>query len=451
MSSPSWTLLRVLRERAAQERTCRWTPQQLAEHQAKAVDRLRRFALDRSPFYRAFHRGFEGRPLHELPILTKATMMEHFDALVTDRSLRLDDVEAHLRAGDPASLFLGRYVVLATSGSTGRRGVFVFDDREWIRAIAAITRPISWGNRPRRFKRPRAALIAAAAPWHYSARVGRALSSKIAPALRLDAATPLPELVARLNEYQPEALAGYPSVVRQLAAEQIAGNLRIPLSAIATSAEVLDDGTRAAVKRAWGISVQDTYGATEYAPIATECLHGRKHLFENGAVIEVVDDAGARVPPGVLGTRLLLTVFERFTQPLIRYEMSDIVTLNGEPCPCGRPYRTIDTIEGRQEDILHFESARDGGAVAVHPNAIHDALESFAVTAWQVVQEDARLVVRLMGARDASLHAAVESAMRRTLESAGARVPPIVIEPVEQFQRGATGKAPLIVARPRSR
>ena len=441
----------MLRERAAQERTCRWTPQQLAEHQSKAVNRLRRFALERSAFYQAFHKGFEGRPLLELPILTKATMMEHFDDLVTDRSVRLADAEAHLRSGDHAALFRGRYVVLATSGSTGRRGVFVFDDREWIRAIAAITRPISWGHRQRRFKRPRAALIAAAAPWHYSARVGRALSSKIAPALRLDAATPLPELVARLNDYRPEALAGYPSVVRQLAAEQIAGTLRIPLSAIATSAEVLDEGTRAAVKRAWGIPVQDTYGATEYAPIASECLHGRKHLFENGAVVEVVDDAGARVPPGVPGTRVLLTVFERFTQPLIRYEISDIVRLNGEPCPCGRPYRTIDTVEGRQEDILYFESARGGEAVAVHPNAIHDALESVAVTAWQVVQEDTRLVVRLMGTLDASLPAAVESAIRRVLESMDARVPPIVIEPVERFQRGATGKAPLIVARPRSR
>src|SRR5262249_9694204 len=154
---------------AAQERTCRWTPQQLDDHQARAVDRLRRFVLERSPFYRNFHRGFESRPLHELPILTKATMMEHFDDLVTDRSVRLADAEAHLRAGDPVPLFRGRYVVLATSGSTGRRGVFLFNDREWIRAIAAITRPISWANRPRRFKRPRAALIAAAAPWHYSA------------------------------------------------------------------------------------------------------------------------------------------------------------------------------------------------------------------------------------------------------------------------------------------
>ena len=451
MSSRFWTLLRVLRERAAQERTCRWTPQQLAAHQAQSVDRLRRYALERSPFYQTFHRGYEQRPLHELPILTKATMMEHFDELVTDRSVRLADLEAFLRAGDPATLFHDRYVVLATSGSTGRRGVFLFNDREWIRAIAAITRPISWGNRPRGFKRPRAALIAAAAPWHYSARVGRALSSKIAPALRLDAATPLPELVARLNEHQTEALAGYPSVVRQLAAEQIAGRLRISLTAIATSAEVLDEGTRAAVKRAWGISVQDTYGATEYAPIASECTQGRKHLFENGALIEVVDDAGTRVPPGVPGARLLLTVFERFTQPLIRYEISDIVRLTGEPCPCGRPYRTIDTIEGRQEDILYFENARGGEPVAVHPNLIHDALESFAVTAWQVVQEDARVVVRLMGPRDPLVGDAVAVAMRRTLESAGARVPPVVIEPVAQFKRGPTGKAPLILARPRPR
>lgn len=440
----------MLRERSAQERTCRWTPERLQQHQAKAVERLRSFALERSPFYREFHRGFERRPVHELPILTKATMMERFDELVTDRSVRLADVEAYLRAGDSERLFRDRYVVLATSGSTGRRGVFLFDDREWIRAMAAITRPMSWSKRPRTGVRLRPTLIAASAPWHYSARIGRALQNRIAPALRLDAATPLPELLARLNDYQPNVMAVYPSVLRQLAAEQISGNLHIGLLAIATSAEVLGDDTRAAVKRAWGISVQDTYGATEYAPIASECEHGRKHLFENGALIEVVDDAGARVPAGTPGTRLLLTIFERFTQPLIRYEISDIVRLAAEPCRCGRPYRTIDTIDGRQEDVLYFDSVRSGAPVAVHPNLIHDALETFAVTAWQVAQEEIRLVVRLMGSNDPAQHRAVEQAMRRVLESAGARVPPIVVEPVEKFQRGATGKAPLIVARPRS-
>jgi phenylacetate-CoA ligase len=138
---------------------------------------------------------------------------------------RLADAEAYLKAGG-TGLYLDRYVVLATSGSTGRRGVFLCDDREWVRAIAAITRPIVWASAARKSRRlPRAALIAAGASWHYSARVGAALANRVAPALRLDAATPIPELVRQLNAWQPQALATYPSVLRQLATEQIAGRL----------------------------------------------------------------------------------------------------------------------------------------------------------------------------------------------------------------------------------
>lgn len=89
--------------------------------------------------------------------------MERFDELVTDRRIRLADAEAYLRNGDPRR-YLDRYVVLATSGSTGRRGVFVCDDRERIHAIAAINRSIAGATAGRTSKRPpRAALIAASA------------------------------------------------------------------------------------------------------------------------------------------------------------------------------------------------------------------------------------------------------------------------------------------------
>jgi phenylacetate-coenzyme A ligase PaaK-like adenylate-forming protein len=339
--------------------------------------------------------------------------------------------------------------------------VFVLSAPEWTRALASITRPIGWvrqavkatgGKGP-----PRSALIASSAPWHYSARVGRALATRIVPTLRLDAAMPIDAMVAQLNEWQPVSMATYPSVLRELAAAQIAGALKIRLQVIASSAEVLTAETRAAVQRAWGdITLQDTYGATEYAPIATECLHGRKHLFEDGAIIEVVDDDGRAVPPGEMGTRLLLTIFERHTQPLIRYEISDRVRLTGEPCPCGRPFRVIECVEGRQEDVLYFDPAGDRGRspgarrIAVHPNKFHDALERFAVTAWQVVHDDPALSVRLLGANDESLRAAIESELRAMLESAGARAPDIEILAVDQLERGATGKAPLILSRRRS-
>jgi phenylacetate-coenzyme A ligase PaaK-like adenylate-forming protein len=314
---------------------------------------------------------------------------------------------------------------------------------------------------------PRSTLIAASAPWHYSARVGQALATRIVPTLRLDAATPIEQMVARLNEWQPASMATYPSVLRELAAAQLAGALKIQLQVIASSAEVLTADTREAVKRAWGnVTLQDTYGATEYAPIASECIYGRKHLFEDGAVIEVVDDDGRHVAPGELGSRLLLTIFERFTQPLIRYEISDCVRLTNESCPCGRPYRVIECIEGRQEDVLYFERAspplaaatdvgarpRDGGAalaqsVAVHPNLFHDALERFAVTAWQVVQDDAGLTIRVLGAQDDSLRKAIDSEIRAMLTAASASAPRIEVLAVNQLERGATGKAPLIISR----
>jgi phenylacetate-CoA ligase len=100
-----------------------WTHQRLQEYQGGALHRLREHAYARSPFYGRFHKGFTDRPLSKQPILTKWMVMEHFGELVTDPTVRLADVEAHLATlsgGD--ELFGGRYRVASISGSTGRRG-----------------------------------------------------------------------------------------------------------------------------------------------------------------------------------------------------------------------------------------------------------------------------------------------------------------------------------------
>lgn len=57
---------RILRQRD------RWACAQIEAHQARALKQLRQFALERSPLYRGFHRGFERAPLSELPVLSKA-------------------------------------------------------------------------------------------------------------------------------------------------------------------------------------------------------------------------------------------------------------------------------------------------------------------------------------------------------------------------------------------
>lgn len=79
------------------------------------------------------------------------------------------------------------------------------------------------------------------------------------------------------------------------------------------------------------------------------------HLSEDVAIFEPVDGDGRPVPPGTRATKMYITKLYNHVQPLIRYELTDEVTLIDEPCPCGCAMRRIDDIEGRSD-------ARPGGA-----------------------------------------------------------------------------------------
>jgi hypothetical protein len=78
-------------------------------HQARALAELRAFAVARSPFYARTHAGLEGAPLDELPVVTKADVLGHFDDFVTDVRIRRAEVEAFLAGARPDDRYLGRY------------------------------------------------------------------------------------------------------------------------------------------------------------------------------------------------------------------------------------------------------------------------------------------------------------------------------------------------------
>lgn len=442
-------LLRIGLQRARQDASSRWSVEALHRHQQQGLAALRRFARECSPFYRRFHGGLEDAPLAGLPILDKATLMAEFDRLVTDPAIRLADVEAHLARPAPGAAYLGRYTALSTSGSTGLRGVFIFDPDEWRAGLAAIMRPLMWSGAPSPLARPRTALIASGAPWHYSARVGASLSTPLLRGLRLDAGLPLAELVARLNDWQPVSMAVYPSILRQLAGEQLAGRLRIPLRHVGTSAELLPDATRERVREAWGIPVFNTYGATEYAPIATECREGSLHLMEDRALFEIVDERGCAVPAGESGARLLVTVLDRRTQPLIRYEISDGLRELPGLCACGRPFRRLARIEGRVEESLHLPAANGGAPVDIHPNLVHALLERVPATGWQLRQESPEAITVLLTGQPSEGDAdTLQHGLAAMLAGRGAARPRLNVRWVAELPRGASGKAPLIVALP---
>jgi phenylacetate-CoA ligase len=437
----------ILRLRRALRHRETWPVERLREHQQRELAALRHFAEESSPFYRRVHRGLAGAPLHELPVLTKATMMDNFDEIVTDRSLHLTDLQAYLDGLHGNEPFAGRYLVSATSGSSGRKSIIPSDPHEWATIIASYARANEWAGIHAGPLHPvRMAVVSSTTAWHQSSRVAATVHSPFITSVRLDAAAPLSDIVAQLNELRPGVLIGYASMIRALADEQLAGRLHILPRAVNSSSEVLTGDARAMATRAWQISPFDVYAATETGGIAAECAqHRGLHLFEDLVIPEVVDDSYQPVPAGEPGDRLLVTVLPSRTLPLIRYEMTDRVTLATEACPDGLPFRLLASIEGRTDDVLTLPAA-GGGTITVHPVVFHQALDLLDATGWQVRQGEQDLTVLIAAAGPRFDPMVTADAVRAALTTAGVRSPTITIRQVDTIPAGAAGKRPLVVA-----
>ena len=439
-------LLQLIWEHRKLRRRDGWTRQQLVAHQTEQLRLLRDYAYARSPFYQRFHQGLRDCPLQELPVLTKAMMMEHFDELVTDRDIRREKVEAHRARMKDDERYLNRYYVNATSGSTGHPGLFLFNHSEWLTALASFARGYEWaGIKVNLAHRRKMAVVSSTTPWHMSAQAGATLRSWWVPTLRLAASEPLESLVRQLNAWQPETLVSYASMARLLALEQLEGRLRIAPRRIFTSSEVLTDDARRRIDQAWGKQLFNQYAATESGGLAAECdQHRGLHLFEDLVIFEVVDQDNRPVPAGVFGDKLLITVLFSRTQPLIRYELSDSLRLSGDACACGRAFTLVDGIQGRAEEVLWFPQP-EGGRVAVQPIAFHRVMDGLPVSAWQIVQEADGLKVLLSGVRDELSDETLADALRQVLQDHGA-ASRVKVERVTTIARTAAGKAPLIKA-----
>ena len=413
-------------------------------------------AVARSRFYRELYRGVDPTRVDPaaFPSVTKAQLMERFDVWVTDPRLRLADLEAHLEGLASDQLHLGRYRVVASSGSTGRRGVFVFSRADWV---------VNLGNFSRvneqmldihpRLPRLRAASVGATDPLHISARTSVAAGVGVNRVLRLDARRPTAELGAALDAFQPEVLFGYPSSLALLADEQRSGRLHIRPNKVTTLSEVRTPGMEASIRDAWGSDPYNWYGISEGGVLAADCRHHQgMHLLEDLFLVENVDEEGRPVPDGATGHKLLLTNLFNRTQPIIRYEISDMVALDSRPCPCGRSLRRVVSIEGRTSEIIRFPAAGEG-EVAVHPFTIespftgmHDVLQ------YKVVHEPGALrvlVVPREGASPEVLTRRVAGAMATALAAAGAIPPPVEVDVVAALHRdqGHGAKFKLIESR----
>ncbi len=427
-------------KRARFDPVLRWTPEELAAYQERRWRAVARIAAERAPYYRELYRGIdlERAPLHELPPVEKARLMARFDEAVTDPALRLADLEAFLRTASADDVFRGRFHVMLTSGSTGRRGIIVYGREEWIATLAASLR----GNQVlldgRLFQS--LATLTSTHPSYISGRLLRATDVGLSRRLTIDPQEPLEDVLPRLQRFQAEVLFGYPSVIAPIAHAQMGGRVRLQPRRVIAAGEAVTPAFREAVRRAWGCEVLDLYATTETGALAIDSPdHQGRYLLEDTTLVEVVDALHRPVPDGERGDHLLITCLDRTAQPLIRYRVSDRLILDPPRGPGFPPFRRVRAIEGREEDALRLRNGR-GQEIELHPALILGALlELPGALQVQVVQEVDRIEISLVAAEGQTATAA--AAARRRFEALAQerdlRLPPVLVRTVPHL--GGTG------------
>lgn len=440
------SLVRAMRQMKAAAERERWPRERLRVWQEDRAAELIRHAAGHSPLLRG--RLDPGAPLAEQPVMTKSDVADRFDELVCDRSLRSAEVLRWLEGATDVALHRDAYRVMATSGSSGRKGLFAYDRAGWDAIMAQFLRNTGWmGFRPRLPRRRGVAAVVGAASTHMSRQCTATLAVGLHRTLSLPASAPLQELVARLDAFQPDLLGGFPSVLSQLAQEQSAGRLHIAPSIVSTSSELRTPEATRAMREAWGTSPFDWYATTE-GLWGMECEeHAGVHLFEDHVVVENVDEGGRPVPPGVRGAKLLVTNLANRVQPIIRMEVADCLTFDPDPCPCGRTLVRAQSIDGRADDVLMLPS-RKGGTVAVAPIHFGVITADAAVREFQVRQEGGGLRV-LVVSDDEEIGPRLRAAVGERLTTLGVEVP-VAVERRAGLER-VGGKLRMVVGEGRSR
>ena len=398
--------------------------------------------LRRSAYYRDQIAELVARdaPLVEFPVLTKSVLIAQFDRIVTDHRLTRALAERHLSGDRAGALLLDEYRVVATGGTTGERGIFVYDQGAWEVAVANLLRFQRWVGV---FPDTRSLGIGASSPIHLTNRFAAELRVGRPGAPRLAVTTPVDEVVAALNAYQPEVLTTYPSFLRRLAEEQQSGRLHISPRRIRSVAETLSQDVRDLARAVWDVSLIGSYAATEVGVIGQECEHvSGLHLAEDLFVLEVVDEADHPVPAGVQGAKILVTTLTNRALPLVRYELSDIATLATGPCRCGSPFARIAAIEGRREEILRVPTM-GGGQVEVHAGRLRShLLRAAGIRQYQFAQLPGGLRIFISiqpGCDGKTIRRAVERSIHQALAALDAAAALVDVQIVDNIERAGTG------------
>jgi putative adenylate-forming enzyme len=361
--------------------------------------------------------------LENFPLMAKRNFLAHFADLNRHHITLAAATAAALQAEherDFQPQLPGGVTVGLSSGTSGTRHVFLVDraDRcRWAGAMLArmlSTRSLLHILNPLRPPLRIAFFLRANSNLYTTVRSRRVQFAYY------DLTQPFAQLLQALKQQQPQILIAPATVLAEIAkhAADCPG-----VTQVISVAEVLDTRDRALIEQSFRIPVGQIYQAAEGFLGAT-CRHGRMHLNEDSLWIERrwINDERDRFQP-------IITDFSRHAQWFVRHHLTDILRPATTPCPCGSRSTSLESIEGRAEEILWCRDAA-GTLQPVFPDALRQALYSIAhpLDLYRIEQHGESWHI-LLRASDTELEAAVREALLKLLTGLQLTPPSLLFHP----------------------
>ncbi len=355
--------------------------EKLARYQDKNANDMVQYAIKHSKFFRTYFNNRDLKDIWNLPTTSKSLMMENltdYNTMGFDKEEMINFCLEAERANDYSKRFHGCNLAMS-SGTSGNKAIVLTHPYEEKYLQAALFARFPF---PQVLKINWAFILRVTTPAFNVRKFGQKLSY-------INQLKPHEKIMKDIELIRPNILSAPPSMLQIIAREVENGKLRIRPKRVVSYAEVLTPEVKNELEEVFGVIIHQIYQCSE-GPIAMSCKYGNLHVNEDLIRVECFDRQGNPTPSEEPCHNMIVTDLHKRSQPIIRFELNDIITLSQDKCKCGSCFRVIRQIMGRSDDIFWAKRSDKNELQYIFPDYIRRAIitSSSDIGDYQAIQND---------------------------------------------------------------
>ncbi len=320
-----------------------WSVKDIKKYQEKKTKKIARYAVEHSKFFKEHYSKYNINKFSSLPMVNKKVMMDNLTEYNTLGLNKNDLINFALnveKTRDFSVRFNGINIGMS-SGTSGNKGIVITtkEEENYIKAMYVSRLVLPKGE-----KINCAFILRINTPTFDYNKSGNKLTY-------INQLQPIGKTIEQLEKLNPNIVSAPPSMLKLLATELLKRRLKISPKLVYSYAEVLYPNIKEYLETNFKCEIHEVYQGSE-GYYALTCSHDNLHINEDMVFFELLDDRGLPTKYGEPCHKLLVTDLHKKSQPIIRYELNDIITISKEKCSCGSNFRVIKQIQGRADDMF---------------------------------------------------------------------------------------------------